>query len=58
MDWWPYWPTVNLKFGFILYVMNKDISVDIQSQILKFDVYVHEGHSERSVSHFFYLRIE
>ena len=34
----------NLIFS--LYILNKDISVDIQSKILKFDMHVHEGHLE------------
>ena len=31
---------------FSLNSCNKDISVDVQSNILKFEMHVHEGHSE------------
>ena len=34
---------------------NKDISVNIALNYLRFGIHKHEGHSEGSVSHIFYL---
>ena len=48
----------NSKFEksfFPLYFMNKDISFSIQRKALKFQIHVHKGYKEGSVSQIFYL---
>ena len=40
---------------FYLYFLNKGISVNIPYKSLKFEIQVHEGYSEGSVSQNFYL---
>ena len=40
---------------FSLYFFNKDISFNIPWKFLIFDIHVHDGHSEGSVSRIFYL---
>ena len=34
------------NLNFVLYFLNKDISVNIQQNILRFEIHKHEGHSE------------
>ena len=43
------------KSFFSLYFLNKDISFNIPSNVLKFDIHVNGGYMEGSVSQIFYL---
>ena len=49
IDTWIYAHIVEQGFknlNFVLYFLNKDISVNIQQNILRFEIHKHEGHSE------------
>ena len=43
------------KSVFFSYFLNKDISFNIPCKVLRFDIHVHDGHAEGTMSQIFYI---